>query len=192
MAAAAGEFRVPFPRGFPQRRPRSCSLRQDPCDRSRAFATSATSAATHLAQKSRYFCNWLTQPVNESWLVHIKKYITGMTSTLTAMNQNHHLKTLPTPSRLSFEMFWLCVFLGFFQSKPTRKHFRIFFFFKFKLAELVWQKFVQLKLVLHNLLQGPTHRCSFTAIENTEIYGMALIFVFSVGMWHYIKLVNPW
>lgn len=129
-AAAASEFRVPFPRGSPQRRPRSCSLGQDPCDRSRAFATSATSAATHLAQKSRYFCNWLTQPVNESWLVHIKKYITGMTSTLTAVNQNHHLKTLPTPSRLSFEMFWLCVFFGFFfQSKPTRKHFRIFFFF---------------------------------------------------------------
>lgn len=114
-----------------------------------------------------------------------------MTSTLTAMNQNHHLKTLPTPSRLSFEMFWLCVFFSF--SIETHKEtFQNFFFFKSKLAELVWQKFVQLKLVLHNLLQGPTHRCSFTAIENTEIYGMALIFVFSVGMWHYIKLVNPW
>lgn len=64
IGCAAGEFRVLFLRGFPQRRPRSCSLGQDPCDRSRAFATSATSAATHLAQKSRYFCNCLTQPVN--------------------------------------------------------------------------------------------------------------------------------
>lgn len=74
-----------------------------------------------------------------------------------------------------------------------------FFFFSIethKLVELVWQKFVPLKLVLHNLLQGPTHRCSFTAIEkHRDLWDGINLCVFSrnVALHQTRKsLVKPW